>query len=410
MKSFAQSLPRNLGLRSGDAVLASILAGDFFGAIAGALVHLTMVWWVLEQGVSGPTVSLLVLCIFLPLNVGVLLTGVAVDRFGARKLLLASKLIATFGAVVCFALLVTDQMTLTVLGILAVAIYGAMAPSVSADISRVPAIAKLANRRLETFHAVNGIVMVTGQMLGLWAAGLLWELIGPPAAVALGVVLVSMSAVLTWIGFPRDRMGTPSPLPILVQVRESSRSVMRNLDGPGVNLSTVLVTAAIIATSQACIEVALPIAVAAAGLPASVLSWALLLAVISGIAASIIAEKTYARIRLAPALLAISMVLLVFLIISAAIADMTGFYLAVGATSGAAAAAGTFLITALQERMPVSLQAQAIGLWEFTVLSVGSLTILVTGFTGPYALIFIAILGALAVGLALRAALKAPDI
>lgn len=408
MNSNAHTHSRTLGLRSGDAVLASILAGDFFGAIAGSLVHLTMVWWVLEQGVSGPTVSILVLCIFLPLNVGVLLTGVAVDRFGARTLLLASKMIATFGAFVCFLLLVTDMMTLTILGILAVAIYGAMAPSVSADISRVPAIAKLANRRLETFHAVNGIVMVTGQMLGLGAAGVLWDLIGPPAAVALGVLFVAVSTGFTWIAFPRDRMGVPSPLPVLEQVKELSRSVLRNLDGPSVNLSTVMVTAAIIATSQACIEVALPIAVSAAGLPASVLSWALLLAVITGIGASLTAEKTYAHIRLAPALLAISMILLAFLMVSVAIADMTGFYIAVGATSGAAAAAGTFMITALQERMPVSLQAQAIGLWEFTVLSVGSLTILVTGFVGSHALIFIAALGALAVGFALRVVRKSP--
>jgi len=59
MRSNAQSQRRTLGLRSGDAVLASILAGDFFGAIAGSLVHLTMVWWVLEHGVSGPTVSMI---------------------------------------------------------------------------------------------------------------------------------------------------------------------------------------------------------------------------------------------------------------------------------------------------------------------------------------------------------------
>ena len=67
-----QAQNRLTGLRGGDAALLSILAADFFGAIAGALVHLTMVWWVLEQGISGPTVSLLVLCIFMPLNFGVL--------------------------------------------------------------------------------------------------------------------------------------------------------------------------------------------------------------------------------------------------------------------------------------------------------------------------------------------------
>jgi len=300
-----------------------------------------MVWWVLSQGVSGPTVSLLVLCIFLPLNIGVLLTGVAVDRFGSRRLLIVSKLIATCGALACFLLLATNAMTLVILAILAIVTYGAMSPSISADISRVPAITKLAGRRLESFHAANGIVMVAGQMIGLIGAGLLWDATGPAAAVGL------------------------------------------------INLQSVFVTAAIIATAQGCIEVAFPIAVAAAGLPAKVLSMALVLAVITGVAATVLAERFYSRVQLTTALLFTALTLLGILLISSIWPGITGFYIAVGATSAAAAAAGTFTITALQERMPISLQAQAIGLWEFLVLSVGSVTILFTGFTGSYSLYFI---------------------
>ncbi len=380
---------RRFGLKSGDAVLFSILLADFFGAFAGALVHLTMVWWVLSQGISGPTVSMLVLCIFLPLNIGVLLTGVAVDRFGSRRLLIVSKMLATCGAFVCFILLATDWMTLTILGLIAIFTYGAMAPSIAADMARVPAITKLAGRRLESFHAANGIIMVLGQMSGLVVAGYLWDAVGPAAAVGLGVIFVVFSTAFTWIGFPRDRLGPRSPLSAKAQMIALSRSVIEKIDGPNLNKSSIWVTAAIIATAQGCIEVAFPIAVAAAGLPATALSLALVLAVITGVAATVIADIIYSRIRLAPALLIIALALLACLIIASAWPNIIGFYIAVGATSAAASAAGTITITALQERMPVSLQAQAIGLWEFLVLSIGSVTILFTGFTGSYSLYFI---------------------
>lgn len=402
MTEAAPAIPKRSSQTSGDAILLSILTADFFGSIAGALVHLTMVWWVLAHGVAGPTVSLLILCIFLPLNVGVLLTGVAVDRFGSRRLLIVSKLLATLGASVCFLLLATESMTLPILGLLAIFTYGAMAPSVSADISRVPALTKLAGRRLESFHAANGIVLVVGQMLGLFAAGILWDAVAPSAAVGLGVLLVLISTAVTWVGFPRDRIGTPSPLSTLNQLKALSSSVLSYLDGPNINLSLVFVTAAIIATAQACIEVALPIAVAAANLPASELSTSLLLAVITGVAGMTIAERTYSRIRLSPALLCIALTLFLVLVISTTLEGMLSFYVAVGSTSAAASAAGTYTVTALQERMTVSLQAQAIGLWQFLVLSVGSVTILMTGFTGSWSLVFVAGVAGLSVLLALQ--------
>lgn len=380
--------------------MLTILIADFFGAIAGALVHLTMVWWVLAQGVSGPTVSFLVLCIFLPLNIGVLLTGVAVDRYGSRRLLIVSKLLATSGAFGCFILLTTGTMTLPILALIAIVTYGAMAPSVAADIARIPALTRLARRRLETFHAINGIVMILGQMLGLLGAGVLWDIAGPAAAVGIGVVMVLISTGFTWVGFPRDRVGPRSPLSALHQLKVLSKLVLGNLNGPKINLPAVFVTAAIIATAQSCIEVALPIAVAAAGLPASALSMALVLAVITGVGATVLAEKTYAKIRLAPALLTIAISLLGFMTLATAWPNIAGFYIAIGATSASAAAAGTYTITALQERMPVSLQAQAIGLWEFLVLSVGSFTILATGFMGSWSLTFITVIAAISVVMA----------
>lgn len=388
----AVAISRWVGLGSGDGVLASIMLSDFFGALAGALVHLTMVWWVLEQGVSGPVVSMLVLCIFLPLNIGVLLTGVAVARFGARRLLIVSKLIATCGAIACFAFLASGTMTLLILAMIAIVTYGAMAPSVAADISRAPAIAKLAKRRLETFHASNGIAMVIGQMLGLSGAGWLWEISGPETAVGLGVVMVLISTAVTWIGFPRDHLNRGQTGAMgLAQVRTLSRAVMQNLTGGKIDLALVLVTAGIIAISQGCIEVAFPIALSAADLPASALSQALVLATITGIAGMLVAQRTYLRIALSKALLIIASLLFVVLSLCVPAPGMVGFTVAVGATSMAASAAATYTVTALQERMPASLQAQAIGLWQCLILSVGSVAILVTGFAVSWALTLMAV-------------------
>lgn len=385
------------GRRPGDAVLLSILAADFFGALAGALVHLTMVWWVLSQGVSGPTVSLLVLCIFLPLNIGVLLTGVFVARYGSRRLLIISKLVATAGAVACCALLAMNAMTLPILAGLAIVTYGAMAPSIAADIARVPALAKLAERRLESFHAANGISLVVGQMTGLLAAGFLWGAAGPAFATGLGICFVIISTAFTWIGFPRDRVGQRSELSTYGQVLDLSRSVLGHLGGPKVSLPAVLVTATIIAAAQGCIEVAFPIAVSAAGLPATALSLALVLAVVAGVSATVLAERMYSRIRLSIALVGIATALLALLIVAAGWPGITGFYIAVAATAAAASGAGTLTITALQESMPVSLQAQAIGLWEFLCLSLGSVAIVMTGFTGTWSLYFIAALAGISV-------------
>lgn len=391
----AYNISRLQSLTSGDAVLLSILLADFFGALAGALVHLTLVWWVLNQGVSGPVVSLLVLCIFLPLNIGVLLTGVAVARFGSRRLLIASKLIATCGAVACFVLLVGQSMTLPILGIIAVVTYGAMAPSIAADISRVPAITKLAGRKLESFHSANGIVMVTGQMLGLLAAGYLWGVSGPATAVGIGVVLVLSSTAVTWWGFPRDRLRpTEANETVLNQIKTLSKSVFNTLDPSKIDLPLIFVTAGIIATAQGCIEVAYPIAVAAADLPATALSLAYILAVITGVLAMIIAGMVYSRMHLSTALLGIAILLFAVLSLSIYVSGIAGFAIAVGATSAAGSAAGTFTVTALQERMPVSLQAQAIGLWEFLVLSVGSIIIVVMGFTTSWSLILLALIAA----------------
>ncbi len=116
------------GKPRGDAVLASILLADLLGAIAASLVFLTMTWWVLRQDPPDLVFGLMMLAIVVPLNIGVLLSGPAVARMGARRLLLWSKGGALAGAGLCLLLMAQGLMTLPLLALIAALTYGALGP------------------------------------------------------------------------------------------------------------------------------------------------------------------------------------------------------------------------------------------------------------------------------------------
>lgn len=387
-------------LRAGDAALLGIVASDFFGALAGATIHLTMVWWVLSQGLSDATVSLMVLCIFAPLNAGVLLTGPAVARFGSRRLLVVSKSIALLGAVSCFAVYASGRMTPGLLAIIAIVTYGAMAPSMAADLARVPALTRLAHRRLASFHAANSAAFVVGQVIGFGLAGQLAVHGSSAMAVAIGVVLVAVSLAITWVTFPTDRSHRRSRTGAVNLLRAQTRAVLTRLRGTSVDVAHVLAAALIISTAQGCIEVALPLAIRLAGLPTSALSAALTVAVVSGVFATLIAQAVQPRVVLGPGLMAIAVGLLLALLLAHAMPTISGVFIAVAATAAAASAAGVLTVTSLQQSMPTALQAQAIGLWHFLILGVGLLTIIATGQIGRFAFSLYALLSAAGIALA----------
>ncbi|MFK8015716.1 MAG: MFS transporter [Gammaproteobacteria bacterium] len=387
-------------MRAGDAALLGIVASDFFGALAGSTIHLTMVWWVLSQGLSDAAVSLMVLCIFAPLNVGVLLTGPAVARFGSRRLLVVSKSIALLGAASCFAALASGRMTPGLLSLIAIVTYGAMAPSMAADLARVPALARLAHRRLASFHAANSAAFVVGQLCGFGLAGLLAGRDSSALAVAIGVVLVAISLVFTWATFPTDRTHRRSRDGAVHLLRVQTRAVLARLRGTSVDVTHVFAAALIISTAQGCIEVALPLAIRLAGLPTSVLSAALTVAVVSGVVATLLAQAMQPRVVLGSSLMAIAVGLLLALLLAHVMPVISGVFIAVAATAAAASAAGVLTVTSVQQSVPTALQAQAIGLWQFLILGVGLLTIIATGQIGRFAFSLYALLSVAGIALA----------
>lgn len=369
--------------RAGDAALFWILAADFVGALASALVHLTMIWWVLSQDVSDQVIGLMVLAIFLPLNLGVLISGIAVGRFGSRRLLVFSKGVAVGGVLACWALLAAGWMTLPLLACVAAVTYAAMGPSVAADIARVPALTRLAGRRIAAFHAANGIVMVLGQVSGLLLAGWLAERTSPATAVAFGSGLVAISAAITWATFPRDRIRPEPSATILRKFKDLSAGVLSHLKGSDVTLYAVLIAAAIVAVAEGVTEVVLPLSFRALNLPPGALATAYSVGVLGSILGAVGAQAVHGSVRLDSALAAIAVATTILLGLSMIIDLQFGVMLGVGVTSAAAWAAGTLTVASLQDKMPVSLQAQAVSLWQTLILATGALSIFVTGQIGP---------------------------
>lgn len=369
-------------LRSGDRALIGILLSDFFGAIAGAVIHFTMIWWVLAQAVPDRVVGLMVLAIFVPFNLGVLLSGVAVMRFGSRKLLIFSKLIALGGGMSCGILLASGTMTLPLLALVATVTYAALGPSVAADLARVPALTRLAKRGLAGFHALNGTVLVIAQLIGFGIAALMAEHMRPEFPVSLGGVLLALSAGLTWAFFPRDRPQRQNAAPVFQQIRSLTAAVFERLDNRTIGISSIIATTAVIATSEGYSEIILPLDFRSSGLPPTALAGAYGATVIAGVISAAIANAVYGKVALQTALKVICLALLPAVVLAAIFQSTWGLFVAIVLTSAAAWGAGTLTVTTLQESMPVSLQAQAISLWHAFVLAAGALTVLVCGQIG----------------------------
>lgn len=376
-------------MRSGDGALLSVLLSDFFGALAGSMVHLTMIWWVLSQDIPDNIVGLMVLAIFVPLNLGVLLSGVAVMRFGARALLVYSKLVAILGALSCGVLLAADLMTLPILAVVAVITYGAMSPSIAADVSRVPALTRLASRKLASFHAINGMVMVMGQVGGMVLAGLLADRVTPASVVFMAIGLLVMSALVTWAYFPRDRLRPMEPMSVMKQIQDMTLRVVARLDASSLGRNVVVATIGIVAVAEALSEVILPLDFRAAEQSAVALSGAYAVSIIAGVAGAYWAQAKHDEVELAPTILAFAGILLASVVLGWLIGGTVGITLAVAAASGMAWAAGTMTVSTLQMVMPASLQAQAMALWQAVSLAAGAIAILICGQIGYLGLPFL---------------------
>ena len=388
------------GRLRGDAVLAGILLADFLGAIAASLVFLTMVWWVLAQDPSDLVFGLMMLALVVPLNVGVLLSGPAVARLGARRLVLWSKLGALAGATLCLALLAQDLMTLPLLALIAAATYGALGPSVTADVSRAPAITRLAGRQLIDFNAANGLAMLLGAVLGFWLAGRFNDAGQAVTSLAIGAACIAGSTLATWAAFPRDRRARAFAGTSSAHLRHLVRGVLRRTREVPAIRAMALISALLLAVSGVYEDIVLPLTLRAAGLPPSTHSAAMIASVIAGALVSLLAPGLHRSIGARPVYLVAALSVLGVLALHLAAPGPAVFVAVVLVAALSAGLTAMLGFTVMQERMPVSLQAQAAGVWHSFVMTLGSLCLLAGGLLGPASLLLLAGLAALAACLA----------
>ncbi|MCC5958796.1 MAG: MFS transporter [Rhodobacteraceae bacterium] len=381
-----------LRFRLGDAILSGILVADFFGAIAASLVFLTMVWWVLEQNTSDFIFGLMMLTIVLPLNIGVLVSGPAVARIGARKLLLRSKLAALLGAAICFSLLALDLMTLPVLAIIAIVTYFSLGPSVTADLSRAPAIVRLAGRRLIDFNAVNGLAMLIGSVAGFWLAGLLNDRGMAATSLGIAVLCVAASTLATWASFPRDRFPQRFEGSGNSHFWHLVRRVFTQLRSTVVIRNAAICSALLLTASDVYEDIFLPLILRAENFPPSVLSLALIASLIASAVVSVVAPLLYEKARLVH-VFRISAVA-AFLVLGLHIfgSSLWVIFAAIVVMALGAGVTGTIGFTVMQEKMPQSLQAQAVGIWQSFSMTFGSCILVIGGWLGTDVLWLVAAL------------------
>lgn len=375
-----------LRFRQGDAILSGILVADFFGAIAASLVFLTMVWWVLEQNTTDFVFGLMMLTIVLPLNVGVLVSGPAVARIGARKLLIWSKTMASLGATVCFMLLALGVMTLPVLAIIAILTYFSLGPSITADISRAPAIVRLAGRRLIDFNAVNGLVLLSGSVLGFLLAGALNDRGMVSASLGIAVIFVAASTLTTWSSFPRDRFTRRFEGSKNAHFWYLVRNVLLHANAAVIIRNAAICSALLLAVSDVYEDIFLPLVIRAEGLPPSVLSFALIASLIASALVSILAPLLYQRVDVRHVFLLSATAAFLVLGLNALVPSLWVMFAVVVVATLSAGITGTIGFTVMQEKMPQSLQAQAVGVWQSFSMTFGSCMLVIGGLLGTGAL------------------------
>lgn len=397
-------------LRRGDDLFAGILAADFFGAIAASLVFLSMVWWVLAQGASDLVFGLMMLTIVVPMNIGVLLSGPAVARVGARRLLIVSKLCALGGATLCLVFLALDLMTLPLLAVLAVVTYTSLGPSVTADLSRAPAIARLAGRRLIDFNAADGMVMLVGSVLGFWMAGWLNDQGKVVLALLIAVICVAISTYWTWLSFPRDRRqkafdgSAGAHLVDLIRrvlVRFMANAALRNM---------AICAALLLAVSDVYEDIFVPLTLREQSQDPSALSYALIASLVASAFVSVLAPALQGRVRLRWVFLTCAVMGLMIMGLHFAGTGLWVMIVVIVVTTLGAGMTITMGFTHLQESMPQSLQAQAIGLWQSFVMTVGSVALLIGGILGTATLWFLVVMAGISAVVSLQmrqSALKA---
>jgi MFS family permease len=367
--------------------LLGMLLSNAFAFVGSAMLQLTVVWWVLETYNSPILLSILAVIIYLPVNVGVIVSGLLVGRFGARRLLLVSGLAAVLGTVACSVMLAGSVLTFEALAALAFVTYVAIAPAMTAYASRIRVMAQFSGWRISTVHAAGRPMMLVARLAGLSLAGLLVERVGDAVTAAFAAFLLACGLLVIFVSFPRDRPGRKDSFTISAWLT-LTKKVLTHERFKEIGLVTVAGLALLTAVLAALFEVVFPLTVSTNQLPVTLLSTVLA----AGAIASVIGGVGYRAIDGRIGFLRLPVLLSWVFPLALVVAAANGRLVVVAASVAACAAVGTFLLTGLaatmQKQMPNSLQAQMVGLAQALIFSTSAVAIFVTGATGSISLAF----------------------
>ncbi len=233
-------------------------------------------------------------------------------------------------------------------------------------------------------------------MLGFWLAGRFNDTGQSATALSFGLACIAGSILATWAGFPRDRRARAFDGTSAAQLRHLLRAVLDEASRLPAIRAMALQSALLLAVSGVYEDIVLPLTLRETGLPPSTHSAALIASVIAGALVSLLAPRLHGRTAARPVVLLGALATLGALALHMA-SPGPAVFVAVVLTAALAAGLTAILgFTAMQERMPVSLQAQAAGLWHSFSMTLGSVCLLAGGLLGTSAVLLLAAFAALA--------------
>jgi len=348
------------------------------------LTEFALLWYVLERYGDALLVGLLVVIIELPMIIGAIISGAMVRRFGARRLLLWSRIVTIAASLTAAGLVATDALTLVNLYLLALVAHACMAPTILADTSRIPVFARFAGASLAKFNARNGAAMTFAALLGFLVAGFLVETVGYALVLLLAALFFVIAFLITLTWFPRDRVSHARKLDLSIWFDLAARTVKAIHMSDLVLLLTITI-GILGAVAAGFEEVLLPISIERLSLSATALSTLFVVVAVG----SLIGELGYSYVtdRISARSLALVAGISLTLLLSA-LAIHTSYEMilvAAGLVAIFGAPLGPLMITTIQTQMPHSLQGNAVGLIE-AALSASSIPfILAVGILIDYA-------------------------
>jgi MFS family permease len=198
----APNAPAAASVRGARIGVVALLAASGLSGIGDIMAGIALPWFVLQQTGSPALTALTGFASLVPLVIGGVVGGAVVDRFGFRPVSIGADLASSVTIAVIPLLALLGM--LEIWHVIALVFLGSVLdiPGVTARQSALPALARLAEMRLDRLTAAAETIRRVTHLVGPPLAGLLIALIGPTAVIWLDVVSFAMSAALVFVGVP----------------------------------------------------------------------------------------------------------------------------------------------------------------------------------------------------------------